>query len=124
MHIATHIGEPMKQEDILHSDVINYFTGEFAALEERLKAGRLDDYRERVLVSRKIAEAVHLLSPYVRSDPRARHLVKSAETLKKDLLSVKAIIEKQLLQQKDQQSLLQAITSKRKRARQSDEAAN
>ena len=104
----------MKDDDILHSDVINYFTGEFAALEERLKAGRLEDFRERVLVSRKIAEALHLLAPYVRSDPRARHLVKSAEALKKELLSVRSIIVKQLLQQKDKQSLLQAITNRRK----------
>lgn len=104
----------MKDDDILHSDVINYFTQEFAALEERLKAGRLEDYRERVLVSRKIAEALHLLAPYVRSDPRARHLVKSAEALKKELLSVRSIIEKQLTQHKDQQSLLQALTKRKK----------
>lgn len=111
----------MKQEDALHSDVINYFTSEFVALEERLKSGRLDDYRERVLVSRKIGEAVHLLCPYVRSDPRARHLVRKAEALKKELLSVRSIIVKQLLQ-KDQQSLLQAIIM-RKRVRQTDELA-
>ena len=104
----------MKEDDILHSDVINYFTVEFTALQERLKAGRLEDYRERVLVSRKIAEALHLLAPYVRSDARARHLVKSAELLKKELLSVRSIIAKQLLQQKDQQTLLQAITRRKK----------
>ena len=114
-------GEPMKQEDVLHSDVINYFTTEFAALEERLKSGRLEDYRERVLVSRKIAEAVHLLSPYVRSDPRARHLVRSGEALKKELLSVRSIIAKQLLQ-KEKQSLLQAIMM-RKKGRGPDEVA-
>lgn len=104
----------MKQEDVVHSDVINYFTTEFAELEERLKSGRLDDYRERVLVSRKISEAVHLLSPYVRSDPRARHLVKDAEALRKELLSVRSIIAKQLLK-KEKQSLLQAIFMRKKR---------
>ncbi|TGU74504.1 hypothetical protein E4633_03315 [Geomonas terrae] len=104
----------MKQEDVLHSDVINYFTTEFAALEERLKSGGLDDYRERVLVSRKISEAVHLLSPYVRSDPRARHLVKDAEALRMELLSVRSIIAKQLLK-KEKQSLLQAIFMRKKR---------
>lgn len=103
----------MKDDEIIHSDVLNYFTAEFDALQERLRAGDLDDYRERVLVSQKIAEAVHLLSPYVRSDPRARHLVRSAEALKKELLSVRDIIVKQL-HQKDQRSLLQAII-KRKR---------
>jgi hypothetical protein len=101
----------MKDDDTIHSDVLNYFTSEFGALEERLKSGGLDDYRERVLVSQKIGEAVNLLSPYVRSDPRARHLVRNAEALKKDLLSVREMIVKQLLQQKEQQSLLQAIIS-------------
>lgn len=104
----------MNDDEIIHSDVLNYFNAEFDALEERLKAGGLDDYRERVLVSRKIDEAVHLLAPYVRSDPRARHLVKSAEALKKDLLSVREMIMKQLAQQKDQQSLLQAIVESKK----------
>jgi hypothetical protein len=99
----------MKDDKIIHSDVLNYFAAEFDALEERLKTGDLADYRERVLVSRKITEAVHLLSPYVRSDPQARHLVKNAEALKKELLSVKDMIVKQLLQQKDQQTLLQAL---------------
>ena len=102
----------MHDDDTIHSDVLNYFASEFGALEERLKSGGLDDYRERVLVSQKIGEAVNLLSPYVRSDPRARHLVRNAEALKKDLLSVREIIVKQLLQQKEQQSLLQAIITR------------
>jgi hypothetical protein len=104
----------MNDDEIIHSDILNYFNAEFDALEERLKTGGLDDYRERVLVSRKIDEAVHLLAPYVRSDPRARHLVKSAEALKKDLLSVREMIMKQLAQQKDQKSLLQAIVERKK----------
>lgn len=99
----------MRDDEIIHSDVLNYFAAEFHALQERLRTGELDDYRERVLVSQKIAEAVHLLSPYVRSDPKARHLVRYAETLKKELLSVRDIIVKQLMQQKDQRALMQAI---------------
>jgi len=104
----------MNDDEIIHSDVLNYFNAEFDALEERLKTGDMADYRERVLVSRKIAEAVNLLSPYVRSDPRARHLVRSAEALKKELLSVREMIVKQLTQHKDQQSLLHAIVMRRK----------
>lgn len=107
----------MRNDDTIHSDVLSYFTSEFRALEERLKSGGLDDYRERVLVSQKIGEAVHLLSPYVRSDPRARHLVRTAESLKKNLLSVREIIVKQLLQQKEQQTLLQAISARKKATR-------
>jgi len=107
----------MYNDDTIHSDVLNYFTSEFRTLEERLKAGGLDDYRERVLMSQKIGEAVHLLSPYVRSDPRARRLVRNAEALKKQLLSVREIIVKQLLHQKEQQSLLQAIIARKRPTR-------
>ncbi|MBJ6725661.1 hypothetical protein JFN93_13155 [Geomonas sp. Red875] len=104
----------MNDNDAIYSDVLNYFAAEFDALEERLKTGALDDYRERVLVSRKIGEAVNLLSPYVRSDPRARHLVRNAEALKKELLSVRELMVKQMLQQKEQQSLLRSIIERKK----------
>jgi len=104
----------MHDDDTIHSDVLNYFASEFGALEERLRTGELGDYRERVLVSQKIGEAVNLLSPYVRSDPRARHLVRNAEALKKNLLSVREMIVKQLMQQKHQKSLLQAIIERNK----------
>lgn len=102
----------MKDDEIIHSDVLNYFNAEFDALEERLKTGELD-YRERVLVSRKIDEALHLLSPYVRSDPRARQLVRSAESLKKELLSAREIVVRQLTEHKDPQALWQAIMEKK-----------
>jgi len=104
----------MHDDDTIHSDVLSYFTSEFGAIEERLKSGALDDYRERVLVSQKIGEAVNLLAPYVRSDPRARHLVRNGEALKKELLSVREMIVKQLLQQKEQQSLLQTIINRKR----------
>ena len=104
----------MKDDEIIHSDILNYFNAEIDALEERLKNGNLADYRERVLVSRKIGEALHLLSPYVRSDPRARHLVKSAEALKKELLSVREMIVQHVLQEKDKKSLLHAIVLRKK----------
>jgi hypothetical protein len=109
-----HMGEVMKDDETLHSDVLNYFTAEFHALQERLRTGELDDYRERVLVSQKITEALHLLSPYVRSDPRARHLVRSADVLKKQLLSVRDIIAKKLSQPKEQRQLLHALARRRR----------
>ncbi|MCM0080979.1 hypothetical protein L4X63_05190 [Geomonas sp. Red32] len=108
----------MKDDEIIHSDVLNYFNAEFDALDERLRTGKLD-YKERVLVSRKIDEAVHLLAPYVRSDPRARHLVRSAEALKKELLSVREMIVKQL-KTEDQQALWQAITERKTTGQGSD----
>lgn len=104
----------MTEDTSIQSEILNYFNTEFDALEERLKSGNMADYRERVLVSRKIDDAVSLLSPYVRSDPRARRLVRSAEALKKELLSVREMFVQQLLQQKDQQSLLNAIIMRRK----------
>jgi hypothetical protein len=103
----------MKDDEIIHSDILNYFNAEIDALEERLKNGNMADYRERVLVSRKIGEALHLLSPYVRSDPRARHLVKSAEALKRELLSVREMIVQHVLQEKDKKSLLHAIVMRK-----------
>ena len=103
----------MTEDDSIQSEILNYFNSEFDALEERLKSGDMADYRERVLVSRKIDDAVSLLSPYVRSDPRARHLVRSAEALRKELLSVREMFVQQL-QQKDQQSLLHAIIMRRR----------
>ena len=110
-------GESMHDDETIHTDVLNYFACEFGLIEDRLRSGQLDDYRERVLVSRKIGEAVSLLSPYVRSDPRARYLVRSAEALKKELLSVREMIVKQLLQQKEQQSLLKAIIARKRMPR-------
>jgi len=104
----------MKDDDTIHSDVLEYFNAEFDVLEERLKNGGLVDYRERVLVSRKIDEAIGLLSPYVRSDPRTRYLVKSAELLKKELLSVREEFVNHLLLRKDQQSLLQAVIDRQR----------
>lgn len=106
-------GDSMKDDEMIQSDVLNYFNAEFDALEARLKTGELE-YRERVLVSRKIDDAVHLLSPYVRSDPRARYLVKSAEALKKELLSVREMIGRQLLEHHDHQALWEAIMAKKK----------
>ncbi|UFS72001.1 hypothetical protein LPW11_07365 [Geomonas sp. RF6] len=99
----------MRENDTVHADVLNYFTAEFDALEERLRGGMLEDYRERVLVSQKIGEAVHLLAPYVRSDARARRLVRHAEALKQELLSVREIIVKQIMKHKEHPSLLQAL---------------
>lgn len=104
----------MTEDATIQSEILNYFNTEFDALEERLKSGNMADYRERVLVSRKIDDAVSLLSPYVRSDPRARHLVRSAEALRKELLSVREMFLQQLLQEKDQQSLLDAIIRRKK----------
>lgn len=103
----------MNDNETIYSDVLNYFAAEFDALEERLKTGALDDYRERVLVSRKIGEAVNLLSPYVRSDPRTRSLVRSAEALKRELLSVRDLMVRQLCQQKEQQALLRTIITRK-----------
>jgi hypothetical protein len=80
-------------EDIDMSDqVISYFEGEFESIKDQLEKGKLLDYKERVLVSRKIDEALTRLSPYVRSEWRARQVVKGGELLRERLLSVRDII--------------------------------
>ncbi|WP_041970385.1 hypothetical protein [Geobacter sp. OR-1] len=72
--------------------VINYFDEEFEAIRSQLESGTLLDYKERVIVSRKIDEALSRLSPYVRSEWRARQVVKNGENLRERLLSVRDII--------------------------------
>ena len=72
--------------------VIDYFDEEFEAITAQLLSGSFLDYRERVLVSRKIDEALARLSPYVRSEWRARQVVKKGEELRERLLSVRDII--------------------------------
>ncbi len=80
-------------EDInMSAQVISYFEEEFDSIRGQLEMGKLLDYKERVLVSRKIDEALTRLSPYVRSEWRARQVVKGAELLRERLLSVRDII--------------------------------
>jgi hypothetical protein len=82
----------MEADINLYERVIDYFEGEFEVVKKQLELGLLDDYKERVLTSQKITYALSLLAPYVRSEWRARQLVKVGETLKHDLLSVRDII--------------------------------
>ena len=80
------------ENDKLYDTVFSYFEDEFDAMRQRFESGLLDDYKERVITSQKINEALSLLAPYVRSEWRARQLVRSGEQLKKELLSVRDII--------------------------------
>lgn len=80
-------------EDVTMSEqVITYFEEEFGTILGQLEEGKFLDYKQRVLVSRKIDEALVRLSPYVRSEWRARQVVKSGEALRARLLSVRDII--------------------------------
>jgi hypothetical protein len=80
-------------EDINMAErVINYFDDEFETVSAQLDDRELLDYKERVLVSRKIDDALSRLSPYVRSEWRARQVVKKGEALRERLLSVRDII--------------------------------
>lgn len=80
------------ENEKLYDTVFTYFEGEFHVMREKFESGLLDDYKERVIASQKINEALALLAPYVRSESRARQLVKTGEQLKKELLSVRDII--------------------------------
>lgn len=80
------------ESEKLYETVFCYFEDEFAAMRQKFESGLLDDYKERVITSQKINEALSLLAPYVRSEWRARQLVRSGELLKKELLSVRDII--------------------------------
>ena len=102
----------MADDNNVYATVLNYFTIEFANINERLKRGQFDNFRERVVVSQKIAEAINLLAPYVRSDARTRLLVRTGESLKKDLLSVHELITRRSLINREQPGLLKAILMK------------
>lgn len=82
----------INESEKLYETVFCYFESEFNAMREKLENGQLDDYKERVVTSLKINEALTLLAPYVRSEWRARQLVRDGEQLKNELLSVKDII--------------------------------
>lgn len=82
----------INESEKLYETVFSYFESEFNAMREKLVNGQLDDYKERVVTSLKINEALSLLAPYVRSEWRARQLVRDGEQLKNELLSVKDII--------------------------------
>lgn len=88
---------PMSADTNIYENVISYFENEFGDVKRKLEEGDLDDFKERVLVSQKITEALHLLSPYVRTEWRARQLVKDGEKLKKELLSVRDMIKQKPL---------------------------
>jgi hypothetical protein len=82
----------VQDEENMAERVISYFDGEFESIRGQLETGKLLDYKQRVLVSRKIDDALSRLSPYVRSEWRARQVVKNGEQLRKRLLSVRDII--------------------------------
>lgn len=82
----------MTVENSISERVFSYFEQEFEVIAHQLESGNLLDYKERVLVSRKIDEALARLSPYVRSEWRARQVVKTGELLRERLLSVRDII--------------------------------
>ena len=100
----------------IYVKVLDYFNDEFAVLEEKFKAGQLEDFKERVLVSQKITDAINLLAPYARSDAQARLLVRNAEALRKDLLSVRDVIIRQICFQKKRQAILKALIEKKDKA--------
>lgn len=83
--------------DTIYERVISYFEAEFEAVRRTLESGELNDFKERVVMSQKIMDALNLLSPYVRSEWRARQVVKSGEELRNDLLSVREIIKKKVI---------------------------
>lgn len=102
----------MADDNNVYATVLNYFTNEFSSINDRLKRGQFDNFRERVVVSQKITDAINLLSPYVRSDAQTRLLVRNGESLKKDLLSVRDLITKQVPSRQEQPTLLKALMIK------------
>lgn len=103
----------MTDETNVYGTILTYFTNEFTAIKERLKQGEMENYKERVVVSQKISDAINLLSPYGRSDAKTRILVRDGEMLKRDLLSVRDLINKKPTTPQEQPALLKALMSKK-----------
>lgn len=103
----------MTEETNVCGTVLTYFSKEFSAIKERLQAGQFDNFRERVVVSQKIAEAISLLAPYVRSDARTRILVRDGETLKNNLLSVRDLITRRSPRRLEKPSLFKVLFDKK-----------
>lgn len=85
----------MAENGTFYENVFSYFESEFTTIKRDLESGNYDDYRDRVVTSQKIGEALHLLSPYVRSEWRARQLVKRGESLRSELLSARSIVNRE-----------------------------
>lgn len=103
----------MTDETNVCGTVLTFFSNEFSAIKERLKTGKFENYRERVVVSQQIAEAINLLAPYVRSDARTRILVRDGETLKNDLLSVRELITRKTPSRPENPALLKALLDRK-----------
>ena len=103
----------MTDDTNVYGIILTYFTNEFSAIKERLQQGQISNFKERVIISQKISDAISLLSPYVRSDARTRILVRNGETLKKDLLSVRDLITRNSPHRHEQPALLKALMIKK-----------
>lgn len=103
----------MTENTTMYGTILTYFTDEFSSIKERLEHGEFANFKERVVVSQKISDAISLLSPYVRSDARTRILVRDGETLKKDLLSVRDLITRKTSAHGEHPPLLEALMTKK-----------
>lgn len=81
-----------QENEELYRSVCEYFRREMDSIRNDFEEGELVDYRDRVILSRKLDDALSRIAPYCRSDTRARELVREAEELRKRLLSVRDII--------------------------------
>src|SRR5512136_1532118 len=103
----------MAAEATQFDKVITFFDREFDRVQRKLQAGFLDSYRERVQLSQQISDALHLLSPYVRSEWRGRDPVGKGEELKRQRLCVREILKKKTAA--SHLKLLNYLVSRRRR---------
>ncbi len=80
----------------VHSAIYRYLQEEFDAISSSLAAGGIDSFRDKVGICRRIDGVLQTIQPYVRSDPRARMLVRRGERLKSELLSSRPYLEKRV----------------------------
>lgn len=80
------------ESDELCRSACSHLRSEIETIRREFEEGELVDYRERVILSRKLDAAMSRAAPYARKDGTARELTREAEELRKRLLSVKDII--------------------------------
>jgi hypothetical protein len=86
----------MQPDREIHATIFNFLREEFNSIQSALGSGELRSFRDKVDLSWKINGVMHALGPLVRSDIRARLLVRRAERLKRDLLSSRAYTEQRI----------------------------
>lgn len=86
----------MNADRMIHSSIYKFLKDEFDAIDCALASGKIDSFSDKVRLCHRIDGVLNSLEPHVRSDIRARRLVRRGERLKSDLLASRPCLEKRI----------------------------